>query len=84
MTGVVQDVAGSKLVGLTGALVVEEQGCLNVHRAIQDVQDGNTVSRDPEKNQVSTMHPAADPVMFVPGHHRRGLRHIGNVEVELK
>lgn len=68
---------------LTGALAVGEQDCLDVHRTIQDVQDGDAVSPDPVENQVSTMHPATDAVMFVPGHHRLGLQHIGNVEAEL-
>ena len=72
-----------ELRALSGASAVKEQDCLDSHRAIQDVQDGDSVSADAVEDQVSAMNPATDTVMFISGHHGPGLRHVGNVESEM-
>src|SRR6056297_231850 len=65
------------------ASAVREKDRLDIHCAVQDVKDGDPVSADAIEDQVSAVHPAADSVMFVTGHHRPSLRHVGNVEAEL-
>jgi hypothetical protein len=59
----VSDVARGELKAKTGASAVRKQDCFDVHRPIQDVQDGDAVSANAVEDQVSTVHPATDTMM---------------------
>lgn len=75
--------ARSELKASTGASTVGEEDCLDAHRTIEDVQDGDAVSADAVEDQIPTMHPATDAVTIVMGHQRPALWAVGNVEAEL-
>jgi single-strand DNA-binding protein len=56
--------------------VVWKQDRLDVHRAIQHMQDNGPALSNAIEDQIPAMHPTANAMMFVPWDDRPGLRHV--------